>query len=155
MKKWYWFLLSVVVILLDQASKHWVETHFIPYQPAVLIPMLNVTLAYNSGAAFSFLSGAGSWHPWFFLGFGLVMSVLLAIWMLRLSAKARLQLGGISLILGGALGNLCDRLLAGHVVDFIEVYYKNHHWPVFNLADTAICLGAFLLIIDLCKNSAR
>lgn len=155
MKKWPWFLLSIVVLLADQLSKYWAEANLVPYQPEPLFTMLNFTLAYNTGAAFSFLSGAGDWHRWFFASFSIIMSIVLAVWLARLSEKAKLQSLAVSLILGGAVGNLYDRASLGHVVDFIDVYYQNHHWPVFNLADAAICLGAFLLIVDLCKNPGR
>lgn len=155
MKKWPWFLLSLVVILIDQWSKYWAETHFIPYQPEHVFPMVNFTLAYNTGAAFSFLSGTGGWHRWFFAGFSVVMSLILIAWLIRLPAQAKLQALAVSLILGGAVGNLYDRAMLGHVIDFIDVYYQNHHWPVFNLADSAICIGAFFLLIDLCKHTSR
>ncbi len=111
MNKWPWFLLSLMVILLDQASKYWAVSALMPYQPEAILPMLNVTLAYNSGAAFSFLSGAGDWHRWFFTGFSSIMSIVLAVWIGRLPQGARLQLTAVSLILAGALGNLLDRLL--------------------------------------------
>lgn len=149
MKKWLWFLVAVVVILLDQVSKQWVLIHFSPYQPEKILPMLNLTLAYNTGAAFSFLSSAGEWHRWFFAGFGVVMSTVLMVWVMRTPQSARLQLLALNLILGGALGNLIDRARVGYVIDFIEVYYKAYHWPVFNLADSAICIGAFFLLLDL------
>ncbi|MCE3044852.1 signal peptidase II [Legionella sp. 16cNR16C] len=155
MKKWHWFIISILVIALDQISKYWASTHLVAYQPEPLIPMVNFTLAYNTGAAFSFLSGTGSWHRWFFAGFSIVMSIALIIWLVRLPNKAILQSLAVSLILGGAIGNLYDRALLGHVIDFIDVYYQNYHWPVFNVADSAICLGAFFLLLDLCKSPVR
>ncbi len=155
MKKWPWFIVSIAVILLDQLSKHWVLMHFNAYQPQKILPMLNVTLAYNTGAAFSFLNSAGSWHLWFFMGFSLLMSAVLFVWIIRTPTTARLQLASLSLVLGGAIGNLIDRANLGYVIDFIDVYYKTHHWPVFNLADSAICAGAFLLFLDLCKNHSE
>lgn len=155
MKKWPWFLLSFIVFLIDQSAKYWAESNLVPYEPEAVFPMLNFTLAYNTGAAFSFLSGAGDWHRWFFAGFSVVMSLVLAIWLIRLEPVEKLQSLAISLILGGAVGNLYDRAVLGHVIDFIDFYYKNHHWPVFNLADSAICFGAALLLIDLCKNPSR
>lgn len=151
MKKWPWFILSLVIVLLDQLTKYWAQHSLIPYQPETVIKMLNFTLAYNTGAAFSFLSGAGSWHRWFFAGFSITMSVVLAVWLARLSPRAKLQSLALSLILGGAIGNLYDRATLGHVIDFIDFYYKNYHWPVFNLADSAICVGAFLLLADLVR----
>lgn len=153
MKKWRWFTLAFVVVLIDQVSKCWAAWVLVPYQPTSIFPLFNLTLAFNSGAAFSFLSGAGEWHRWFFTGFSLIMSSVLAIVILRSASTLRLQLLALSLILGGAIGNLIDRALFGYVIDFIDIYYKNHHWPIFNLADSAICIGAFLLFIDLCKNN--
>ena len=149
MKKWPWFVLSLFIVLLDQLSKNWAQANLIPYQPEAVFSMFNFTLAYNTGAAFSFLSGVGSWHRWFFAGFSITMSALLIGWLIRLSPTAKLQTLAISLILGGALGNLYDRATMGHVIDFIDLYYENHHWPVFNLADAAICMGAFFLLLDL------
>lgn len=153
MKKWPLFLFSVVVILLDQSTKYWAFRTLIPYQPEAVLPMVNLMLAYNTGAAFSFLSGTGDWHRWLFTGFSAVMSLVISVWMIRLPQSARLQLVGLSLILAGAVGNLVDRLLLGHVIDFIDVYYAHYHWPAFNLADSAICVGAFLLLVDMfCPN---
>lgn len=152
MKKGYWFILSLVVIIADQVSKYWVATTLIPYKPMPVVPMLNITLAYNTGAAFSFLSGAGDWHRWFFACFSFIVSIILVIWLWRTSPKDRLQSMGVSLILGGAVGNLIDRGLYGYVIDFIDVYYQYHHFATFNIADSAICVGAGLLIVDLIIN---
>ncbi len=149
MKKWGWFLISLLIILIDQGSKYWAAQTLVPYQPNPLLPCLNFTLAFNTGAAFSFLSGAGGWHRWFFAGFSLIMSTVLVVWIARLPKTARLQSLALACILGGAVGNLIDRMVLGYVIDFIELYYQNHHWPVFNVADMAICLGAFLLLIDI------
>jgi signal peptidase II len=153
MKKWPWFLFSIIVLLVDQLSKYWASTNLIPYQPEPLFAMFNFTLAYNTGAAFSFLSGTGNWHHWFFAGLSIAMSLFLIMWLGSLSSKARLQSLAISLILGGAVGNLYDRASLGHVIDFIDIYYENHHWPVFNLADSAICIGGFLLVIDFLRKN--
>lgn len=155
MKKWHWFILSILIVLLDQGSKYWVEYNLTPYQPVPVFPMFNLTLAYNTGAAFSFLSGTGDWHRWFFAVFSLVVSIILLIWLWRTPINARLQSLGISLILGGAVGNLIDRGLNGYVIDFIDVYYKYHHFATFNLADSAICLGAAALVLDLLVNKEK
>ncbi|KTD23714.1 lipoprotein signal peptidase [Legionella israelensis] len=155
MKKWPWFLLVGMVIFFDQASKYFVTTTLMPYHPLAIFPGLNITLAFNTGAAFSFLSDAGDWHRWFFAAFSTIVSIALVVWILRTPKSAQLQLSAISLILGGALGNLLDRAFSGYVIDFIQVYYKSYYWPIFNLADSAICIGAALLLIDLCKNTAR
>ena len=155
-KNWYWFFLSFVVIMADQLTKHMAQMQLTAYKPYPVLPMFNLTLAYNTGAAFSFLSHAGSWHRWFFAAFSLSMSIFFVVWMVRLPAKAYLQLIAISLILGGTLGNFYDRIFLGHVIDFIQLYYHQYYWPVFNLADSAICAGAVLLLIDLgCNNTCR
>ena len=100
-----------------------------------------------------FLSNAGEWHRWFFAGFSLSMSVVFVLWIARLPKKAYLQLTAISLILGGTVGNFYDRIVLGHVIDFIQLYYDQYYWPVFNLADSAICIGAILLLVDLGWNN--
>lgn len=149
MKKWMWFVVSVLVIAGDQLSKYWIMNTLTPYHPLEIMPMFNFTLAYNTGSAFSFLSGSGEWHRWFFTGFSSIMSVVIILWMLRTPSQSKLQLLGLSLILGGAIGNLIDRVILGHVIDFIDLYYSTHHWPVFNVADSAICVGAVLLVFTL------
>lgn len=152
MKKWPWFILSLIVIICDQASKYLVEVLLTPYKPLPVFPMFNLTLAYNSGAAFSFLSGAGDWHRWFFAGFSFIVSAILAIWLYRTASHAKLLLAGISLILGGAIGNLFDRAFHGYVIDFIDLYYKHYHFATFNIADSAICIGAGFFVLDLLVN---
>lgn len=149
MKKWIWLVLSLIIMVVDQLSKYWVTHALSPYQPLPLIPMLNISLAYNTGAAFGFLNGAGPWHRWFFPAFSLVASVFLIRWLWRTPEQDKAQACGISLILGGAIGNFIDRGFQGYVVDFIDVYYKHHHFATFNLADSAICIGAALLILDM------
>lgn len=152
MKKWHWFALSIFIIVCDQASKYWAGVALTPYKPLPIIPMLNFTLAFNTGAAFSFLNGAGGWHRWFFAGFSLIMSIVLIIWLSRTPSEDRLLSAGISLILGGAIGNLIDRAFYGYVVDFIDVYYQHHHFATFNIADSAICIGAALFVLDILIN---
>ena len=147
--KWAFYILSLLIILLDQATKYVAFNNLTPYQPEAIFPMLNLTLAFNTGAAFSFLSSTGDWHRWFFASFSALMSLVIIVWMYKTPRTARLQLLALSLILGGALGNLVDRILLGHVIDFIDVYYANYHWPAFNLADSAICVGALLLLMDI------
>lgn len=152
MKKWHWYMLSLLIIVADQVSKYLVSVFLIPYKPLPVFPMFNLTLAYNSGAAFSFLSGAGDWHRWFFASFSLIVSIFLAVWLYRTPSKAHLLLTGISLILGGAIGNMIDRAYYGYVLDFIDVYYQHHHFATFNIADSAICVGAGFFILDLLVN---
>ncbi|MFV1973299.1 MAG: signal peptidase II, partial [Thiohalobacterales bacterium] len=144
--KWFW--LSGVVLILDQCSKLIADALLQFNQPVPLLPFLDLRKVYNPGAAFSFLSDASGWQRWFFVGLTLFVSLVLAVWLRRLQAgQARLALA-LSLILGGALGNLIDRVVYGYVIDFIDLYYGDWHWPVFNVADSAITVGASLLILD-------
>ena len=150
-KKIFWFLLSLIIVVLDQWTKFLAQTYLFPHQPKPLFYMANFTLAYNTGAAFSFLDQAGNWHNWFFLGFSILMTLVLTFWLLVLPKTAKLNLLALSLLLGGAAGNLIDRITLGMVVDFIDLYYKSYHWPIFNIADASICLGAFFLLLGLHK----
>ncbi len=146
MLKWLW--LSGLVIGLDQLSKWLAASLLEPYQPVPVLPFFNLTLMYNTGAAFSFLAAAGGWQRWFFLLLALAISIALVIWISRLKRSELWLVIALSLILGGAVGNLIDRVLHSHVIDFIDVYYGRWHWPAFNLADSAITVGAVLLVID-------
>ncbi len=145
MARWLW--LSMLVIVLDQATKWLAAAMLDPYRPLPLVPLLNLTLMYNKGAAFGFLAGTGDWQRWFFACFAIVVSVVLVIWLLRLGPRERLMAAAISLIAGGAVGNLIDRVLTGRVVDFIDLYVGDWHWPAFNVADSAIISGVVLLLI--------
>ncbi|MCW9015069.1 MAG: signal peptidase II [Gammaproteobacteria bacterium] len=149
-KQWAW--ISLLVILLDQASKLAADAYLNYHQPVSIIPMFNLTLMYNKGAAFSFLSNAGGWQRWFFIVVSLTISIVLIVWLSKLKTSQKLQTTSIALILGGAIGNLIDRSIYGYVIDFIDVFYQQHHWPAFNIADSAITIGAILLIIDSFKN---
>jgi signal peptidase II len=142
-----WLWLAALTAALDQASKWVAEAWLAPYTPVPLVPSLNLTLMYNEGAAFSFLAGAGGWQRWFFAGLATLITIVLGVWLHRLRATERVTAIGIALVMGGAVGNLIDRMLTGRVVDFIDVYYEDWHWPAFNLADSAITLGVALLLI--------
>jgi signal peptidase II len=143
--KWLW--LSAAVILLDQASKLWIDSSFEPYQRVPLIAgFFDLTLAYNTGAAFSFLAGAGGWQRWFFTLLSSLIAVLLVVWLKRLPAGDRLNAAALALIIGGAVGNLIDRLAHGHVIDFLLLYYRHWYWPAFNVADSAISVGVVLML---------
>lgn len=155
MKKWPWFLMSFLIVLIDQGTKYWAVLSLSAYHPKPVMPMLNFTLAYNPGAAFSFLSEAGGWQRWLLASVSVLMSLILTAWMYRTPAKERLQLAALSFLLGGAFGNLIDRVMLGYVVDFIDVYYKHYHWPIFNIADSAICLGAILLFIGVFQTGKK
>lgn len=143
-----WLQLSAVVIVLDQLSKWLISSWLSLYETVPVLPSFNLTLAHNSGAAFSFLAGAGGWQRWFFTILALAVTAVLVVWMNRLKPAARLEAASLALIIGGAIGNVIDRILHGYVIDFLDVYYGSYHWPAFNIADSAICVGAILLIID-------
>jgi len=141
-----WFSITAVVVILDQITKQLAENSLQLYERISVIPFFNITLAYNEGAAFSFLADAGGWQRWFFVVLTLIISTVLIIWLTKTDNK--LEQWAISLVLGGAIGNnLIDRPLFGHVIDFLDVYYKTHHWPAFNIADMAISGGVALLIL--------
>ena len=142
---WHWLAVSAVVIALDLATKAWIVAIFREGEELRVTGFFSVILAYNSGAAFSFLAGA-SGARWFFAGIAVVASVFL-VWMLT-RGGSRLLMSGIALILGGALGNLWDRIAIGRVTDFLLFHYAGWSWPAFNVADSAITVGAALLILD-------
>ena len=143
--RWLW--LTALVVALDQGTKALAVQHLGVHQPVEVLPLLNLTLTYNPGAAFSFLGDAGGWQRWLFIGLAVVISLVLLVWLLRVPAGARWLPIALTLVLGGALGNLWDRLVIGAVVDFIDVYYRSWHWPAFNVADSAICVGACILVL--------
>lgn len=138
-----WLLLSAVVIVLDQLSKYWVLATLPEYKAVPVIDgFWNWYRAYNTGAAFSFLSNAGGWQTWFFTVLAVAISGLLVHWLSRTARGDWRAALPYSLIIGGALGNVIDRLVHGHVVDFIQWYWRGHYWPSFNIADSAIVCGA-------------
>ena len=145
--KWLW--LTVFVLAADLLSKNLAQESLHYGVPETLFPGLDMTLLYNRGAAFSFLSDASGWQRWLFVAIAVLISAVLVVWLKR-TEKRQWWLGiGLALILGGALGNLYDRILLGYVVDFISVYYQSYFFPAFNLADSAITLGATIMIIDM------
>lgn len=152
---WLWYGLSLLIIILDQWTKQLAESRLTWGESVQVTSWFDFTLAYNTGAAFSFLSDAGGWQRWFFAIVALGVSAFIAVWMWRLPKEQRLLGFGLALILGGAIGNLYDRLALGHVIDFISVHYQSYYWPAFNIADSAICVGAAFLIIDMFKNPQK
>jgi signal peptidase II len=144
MLKWLW--LSLFVIVIDQITKTMADAMLTLYAPRPVMPFFNLTLMYNQGAAFSFLSDAGGWQKWFFTLLAIGVSAGIIYWLKKLPATEKEQAIALSLVLGGAIGNLIDRLVHGYVIDFIDVYYERLHWPAFNIADSAITLGAAILI---------
>jgi signal peptidase II len=158
-KHWLW--LSAAVLLLDQLTKWLVLAALDPYQVIELAPNLNLTLMFNTGAAFSLLSDAGGWQRWLFAVFALAVTLVLVVWLLRLKPGEGWLAAALALIVGGAVGNLIDRILLGHVVDFIQVYLPFiplalfNPWPSFNVADSAITIGVVLLLIGSFRGSQR
>jgi signal peptidase II len=150
MLKWLW--LSLLVLVLDQASKLWVVANFDLYESIGILPFINFTYVHNEGAAFSFLSSAGGWQRWLFVVIALVATVVLVIWLRKLEPSDKWMAITISLVLGGAIGNLYDRVSYGYVIDFIDVYYQVHHWPVFNIADSAVFVGVVMMLVDAFKS---
>ena len=144
-----WLLVSIAVIMLDQLSKWWALAALRPAgMPHAVIPgMLNWTLAFNRGAAFSFLAEGAGWQRWFFVMLALAISAVLVVWLARTARRDWRTAAPLALIIGGAMGNLIDRLHAAAVTDFIQVYWRQWSYPVFNLADCGISVGAVLLIV--------
>jgi signal peptidase II len=141
----YWLWLSGVVFALDRASKYMVEASLTPYLPVSILPGFNLTLSYNKGAAFSFLNSEAGWQVWFFGLIAMAVSLGMLLWLMRLPKKDRWVSIALAFIIGGALGNLWDRIVAGQVTDFIQWYIADYYWPTFNIADSAICIGAVML----------
>ncbi len=142
-----WLGLSALVIALDQLSKLWISSHFSDGEALRITDFFNLVLAHNSGAAFSFLNDAGGWQRWMFSAIALVAAVWI-VRLLRQHATETLFCLALALVLGGALGNLIDRVIYGYVIDFIDLYWNASHFPAFNIADSAISVGAALLLLD-------
>lgn len=149
--------LSLFIILLDQATKLWIVAAFQLYERLPVLPFLELTRLHNTGAAFSFLAGAGGWQRWFFTGLAVVVSIGITVWLRQLQPRQQPLLAvGLASIMGGALGNVIDRLLHGHVVDFLHFHWGERWWfPAFNVADIAITTGAGLIILDALLESRR
>jgi signal peptidase II len=146
---WRWLPLTALIIVADQAIKAWMVHHFALLERVHVLRVLDIILTYNTGAAFSFLSDASGWQRWLFVLLALGVSAALIVWMRRLHAAVHGLLAcGLALIVGGALGNMIDRLTLGRVVDFIHVHWRQAYFPAFNLADSAITVGAVVLLID-------
>jgi signal peptidase II len=146
---WRWLPLTAAVIALDQASKAWMLQHFVLFERVQIAPVLDIVLTYNTGAAFSMLADAAGWQRWLFVALALGVSTALIVWLRRLAAATQALVAcGLALIVGGALGNMLDRLRLGHVIDFIHAHWGLHYFPAFNVADSAITVGAGLLLLD-------
>jgi signal peptidase II len=146
---WRWLPLTLAVIVLDQAAKAWMVQHFQLYNRVRVLPVLDITLMYNTGAAFSFLSDASGWQRWLFIALALGVGLAIIGWLRRLKARSQGLLAcSLALILGGAIGNVVDRMRLGQVVDFIHPHWGGAYFPAFNVADSAITIGAILLLLD-------
>ena len=154
-EKTVWLWLSLLIFLLDQGSKYLADEYLTYMQAVELLPVFDLTLVYNSGAAFSFLADAGGWQRWLFSGLALIVSLVLLLWVRRLDSTERLMAIALALILGGATGNLFDRITLGYVIDFISLHYRNYYFPSFNIADSAISLGAAVLVLDMLKPTEK
>ena len=146
-RSWPWFAGAALIVLADQVTKVLALAHLAPGERVEVTGFLNLVLVFNKGAAFSLLAGAGGWQTPVLVGFAALASAVIAVLIVR-SPHERLFSGGLALILGGALGNVIDRLRFGHVVDFVDLHAGGWHWPAFNVADAAITVGAVLLIVD-------
>ncbi|MEY8203614.1 MAG: signal peptidase II [Bermanella sp.] len=144
--KWLW--LSLAALVLDFATKQMAQ-HFLTFaQPVYVLPLFDLTLLYNKGAAFSFLASESGWQRWFFTVIALSVSSVMTVWLMKLKANEKWLAAALALVIGGAMGNLYDRIAYGHVVDFIHLHWDEHYFPAFNIADSAITLGAMMLLID-------
>jgi signal peptidase II len=148
-----WLGVSAAVVVADLATKAWVSRAFAQGDVLQVTPFFNLVLTYNPGAAFSFLAGAGGWQRWFFTAVAVAISVALVV-MLRRPHRDRLVPAALALVLGGALGNLWDRVTLGHVVDFVQLHAAGYYWPAFNVADSAITVGVTLLVWDALRGDA-
>lgn len=143
-----YFAIAIVTIVIDQITKWIASSNLAMHDPVPVAPSFNFTLMHNHGAAFSFLSDAGGWQRWFFTIVAAVISVVLVVWIVRLKDHEKWLGIGLSLVLGGAIGNLIDRVSYGYVVDFIQWYYDRFYWPAFNIADSAIFVGTGILLVS-------
>jgi signal peptidase II len=147
--------LSGAVVVLDQLTKFLIERHLAMFESVSVLPVLEITRLHNTGAAFSFLAEEAGWQRWFFTALAIIVSIVLALWLRRIDAQARVLATAVALILGGAIGNVIDRVRLGHVIDFIYAHWDRHYFPAFNVADSAICVGAGLLLLDTWLSSRR
>ncbi len=145
-----WLWLTLLIVVADQWTKRLVTDHLDEFEAIVLLPVLDLMRLHNEGAAFSMLSDASGWQRWFFSALAIGVSVGILIWLRRLPAHGKNRLAaGLCLVMGGAIGNVIDRIRLGHVIDFIRVHYAEWYFPAFNVADSAITIGAGLLILDM------
>ena len=147
-----WLWLSSIVMIIDQITKIWISSILELHQTINVLPFFDLRLLHNPGAAWSILATAGGWQRWFLSILALLVSGILIIWLRNLERQRYWLACALALILGGALGNVTDRILYGYVIDFVDIYYQGWHWPAFNVADSAISVGAVMLLISLVRN---
>jgi signal peptidase II len=153
---WRWLWLTITVIVLDQVTKLLIVQHFEFGERLNILPVFDLILVYNTGAAFSFLAQESGWQRWFFAALALVVGAIILVWLKRLKARSQWMLScALSLILAGAIGNVIDRIRLGHVIDFILVYWNDAMFPAFNVADSAITVGAAMLLLDALLETRR
>ena len=151
-----WLLLSALVVVADQLSKAYISKHFLEFEFVQILPVLDITRMHNVGAAFSFLASASGWQRWVFIGLACVVSIGIIIWLLKLPRGSHALLtAGLALVLGGALGNVTDRIRLGYVIDFIHFHWDRAYFPAFNVADSAITVGAACLLLDALFDAKR
>lgn len=146
-----WLWITIIFFIVDQATKHYAVYYFNEigvYKTVEVMPFFNFVLRYNPGAAFSFLADQGGWQVFFFSTISILVSIALLIWLYSVPAKQKWISISLTLVLAGALGNLYDRIVIGEVVDFIDWYYGDYHWPAFNIADAVIMLGAVMMLLE-------
>ncbi len=154
-KNLHWLWISVIVLAIDTFTKQLAITHLPFARPVKVLPFFNLTLSFNKGAAFSLLNNAGGWQQWFFGAIAVIVCITLLAWLVRLEPTKKWPAFAISFIVGGAIGNLTDRLSHGHVIDFIQLHAGQYYWPIFNAADSAIFLGAIILAIHIVRTDKQ
>ena len=155
MKKHIWIFITILVFALDRVTKILVMNYLPLEEPINILPMFNLFLTFNTGAAFSFLEQADGWQEWLFKAIAVGVSVSLIIWQFKITTKHLWLKTALALIIGGTLGNLYDRVIFHKVIDFLDFYFRQWHYPVFNIADSAICVGAIMLIIDIMRKERK
>ena len=155
MKKHIWIFITILVFALDRVTKILVMNYLPLEEPINILPMFNLFLTFNTGAAFSFLEQADGWQEWLFKAIAVGVSVSLIIWQFKITTKHLWLKTALALIIGGTLGNLYDRVIFHKVIDFLDFYFRQWHYPIFNIADSAICVGAIMLIIDIMRKERK
>ncbi len=149
-----WLWLTLFVLIIDQITKYWVAGTFFYGESVNVLPFFNITYVHNLGAAFSFLADQSGWQRWFFASIAFIASIVFTVWLARTPASDKKLCMALALMLSGAVGNLIDRVLLGYVIDFLDFYINDYHWPAFNVADSVIFIGAMIMIIDSFKKEA-